>query len=185
MATIQESLQNWTEEVRNDFEQRRDAAADRTRTFVRDMPYAALGAAVHNVERVRKSVRYVFEAPSRAVESARRSPERMQEVFEQRAERGRRIVDRVSERDGIDKAAEQAKTARSKAKGLGTSVTRVFRTAAEAFEDAAEATFEPQDNRPYEERTMDELRELASERAIVGRSGMNKKQLVSALRKSS
>ena len=185
MASIQENLQSWTDDVRSDFEQRREEAADRTRAFVRDMPYAALGAAMHNVERVREGVRYVFEAPSRAVESARRSPERIQEAFEQRAERGRRIVNRVSERDGVEKAAEQAKTARGKAKGLGTSVSRVFRTAVEALEDATEATFDPQDSRPYEERTVDELRELASEREIAGRSSMNKSQLIRALRKSS
>ena len=35
---------------------------------------------------------------------------------------------------------------------------------------------------PYEERTRDELRELAKEREIVGRGSMTKKELIEALR---
>lgn len=184
MATIQENIQSWREEVRADFEQRAEEASERTRKFVREVPYAAVGAAVHNVERVRKAAKSAFEMPSRVVESARQSPERLRDAFEARAERGRRIIDRVSARDGLDKATDQAKNVRSQARGLGTSVRRVFEAAAEALEDATEATFDPQDNRPYEERTLDELRTLAAEREIAGRSSMNKKQLVTALRRS-
>ena len=38
------------------------------------------------------------------------------------------------------------------------------------------------DSRPYEERTVEELNELAREREISGRSTMNKAQLIEALR---
>jgi hypothetical protein len=38
------------------------------------------------------------------------------------------------------------------------------------------------DTRPYEERTLEEIRRLASERKIDGRSKMNKAQLIRELR---
>ena len=38
------------------------------------------------------------------------------------------------------------------------------------------------DSRPYDERTVEELNELAREREISGRSTMNKAQLIKALR---
>lgn len=182
MATLQEDIQSWTDELRTDLEQRAEKAGERTREVVRALPYAALGATVHNINQVRHGVRSAFEAPSRALDSLRRSPKALHTTFEQRTAQGRRIVDRVSERDGIEHATEQARAARSKAKGFGTSFGRVFESAAEALEDAAEAVFDPQDTRPYEERTLSELRALATDRSITGRSSMNKKQLIAALR---
>lgn len=184
MARMQENLRDWSDELRNDLSERRADAAARTQEFIKSLPYAAVGATVHNVERVRNGMKYVFEMPSRVLQSTKESPERIRETYEARVERGRRVVSRVSNRDAVGKAADQVRTATSKTKGVRTSLRRAARSAAEAVEDAAEAAFEPQDARSYEDRTYEELRDLAAERDIAGRSSMNKGQLIKALRKA-
>lgn len=58
---------------------------------------------------------------------------------------------------------------------------RTRRQAEDTARKAAAAIEEP-DYRPYEERTLDELRDLASERDVDGRSTMSKAELIEALR---
>jgi len=55
------------------------------------------------------------------------------------------------------------------------------RRAAQATHTAREA-IDDRDGRAYEDRTRDELYELASDREIEGRSAMNKAELIAALR---
>lgn len=57
----------------------------------------------------------------------------------------------------------------------------VRESASELIHDVRTRIAEP-DVRPYEERTLEELYQLAQEREIDGRSQMNKPQLIAALR---
>lgn len=186
MAGIQETLRDWSDDMRTDLGERSEQARKDAGEFIRTLPYAALGTTVHTVEQTREMVKYGFELPSRVLRSTAKSasPEALKETYEARVERGRRVYGRISERDAVEQAEKQFRNATKKTKGVATSMRRAARDAAAAVEDVAEAAFDPQDARAYEDRTFVELRELASEREISGRSGMNKKQLIKALRKS-
>jgi len=77
-----------------------------------------------------------------------------------------------------DKAIEAVDQAGS-ALGKGR---REAREAAGSAARSARKAIENPDSRPYEERTRDELYELAAEREIEGRSSMRKAELIAALR---
>lgn len=189
MTTLQETLQDFRKSVRESIEERRarrrqqaSKIADNILVKARAMPYAALGSTAQTLERGRKVASDVFGLPGRLLDGARHAPDRLSEAFDVRAERGRRIVSRVTGRNAVQKAAHQYDSARSRSRAATTSVRKAAKATAEAIEEAAEAAFDHQDTRPYEERTLEELRSLASERRISGRSGMNKAALIEALR---
>ena len=177
MAATQ-SMTKTLSEAFDDLREQANTAADGARRDVgrtiQNLPYAMLGSLSLGVQRTKRAVNRVFELPGRTVDRARTAPERIREAYRERVEAGEDLVDRVRGRKSVQDARKQARSARNATKRAATATAR-------AVSDAV-ASVDPTDNRSYEDRTLEELRELASEREIEGRSQMNKKQLIRALR---
>ena len=144
------------------------------RDSARHLPYAALGSLSVGVGRSRQALVQVAKWPTLVADRVRSAPDRLREGYRDRVEAGHELVDRVSGRKSV-------RTARKQAKRATTAARNAAGAAARAVSDAA-ASIDPADTRPYEERTVGELRELATARNIGRRSEMNKKQLIRALR---
>jgi hypothetical protein len=128
--------------------------------------------------------------------------------FDGLAKRGRGLVGSVRDSAAVRQAVGQTRTARSRVKAAGTSVGRAAEDTAKAVDragtivadrtepgtgqqTAARRTGTPTPTggrrggavRPYEERTVDELRDRARELGIEGFSTMTKDELIAALRR--
>jgi len=82
-------------------------------------------------------------------------------------------ADKVAET--FDRVVEKAEDAMRKGR-------REAQDKAEAASRAVHRAIGDNDGRPYEDRTRDELYDLAAEREIEGRSAMRKSELIAALR---
>jgi len=166
----------------------------KVRSFAAAMPYVALGLVAKTMRRGSEVLAYAAAAPFRLaraataaprtlLRTARRVPGRAVDTLRKSEATGRRTLDRVVGRKSAARAQEQFRAARSKAKSVTTSARKAVKASATAVADAARTTVDPRDSRPYEDRTRQELYGLACEREVPGRSEMNKKQLIKALRR--
>jgi hypothetical protein len=167
------------------------------RTLVRDSAYVTLGVGDLAVSIVRnfgeKAAELRAEAPNtiksgvhpRQV-SARveRRLERLRSgatsEYERLNERGRSLAEGIQTSSSTRKAFDQVGTARSQVKAATTSVTRASKLVGEAAEDSVEKVG---DDTPvdYDAKNLEELKEMARQRDITGRSSMNRDELVEAL----
>jgi hypothetical protein len=169
-------------------------------TIARDSAYAWIGAGDFAVSVVRhlgeKAAELRADAPQAvrsgvdprevagAVErSLTRARTDVTREFERLSDRGRGLVESIQRSGATRQAVSQFGTARSQVKAAATSAGRATRKAGEAVEDTVERVG---DDSPvdYDAKNLDELKEIARERQISGRSSMNRDQLVSALENS-
>jgi len=134
------------------------------RDSARNLPYAALGSISVGARRGRVALTRLAGWPVAVLDRVRSAPDRLRKSYRDRVEAGHELVDRVSGRKSV-------RTARTQVKRATTAAQNAAGAAARAVSDAA-ASIDPADTRPYEDRTVSDLRELATARSIEGRSEM-------------
>lgn len=162
--------------------------------LLRDSGYATIGATDAAVSYVRQlgakaselrgNVRSLsLPAPTDVSSSLRELGDGVEQQFEALAGRGREVVASLQANRTTQEANERARIARSQVKAAATSVRRAGAAATDAVEEAADEVGSA--NGPdYAAMTVDELRSVARERDIDGRSEMNKAELIAALQQA-
>lgn len=157
------------------------------------------------MNRVNEAVRGLRDALEDAVggigEQAQRRADEAEEGFDSLADRGRRLVGRVSRQPAVTQAQQDVVQAQrgvkgavtsagtntgqamSKVKAAGTMSAKATDSVTEAAQTVAKEVAGTRHDKPLSEHTKAQLYELATERDIQGRSSMNKDELLAALKK--
>jgi hypothetical protein len=171
---------------------------DRAAAFVRSLNEVRVEAPEKLVELRRQAPEYVRTVRTQTVSTAQTLRDQARSQFDELAELGRKRAESIRRTRKTREARDQVDATRSQVKAAATSLGRAVGTNVEAAAKIVEKAGttvsnrrQPQrtqpaaDQRPYEERTVEELRERAAELNIEGRSQMSKDELVKALRDAS
>lgn len=174
-----------------------DRAERNVRNIVRDSAYVTLGVGDLAVSIVRnvgeKAAELRAEAPNTLKtqvdprQVSARIERRLEQIlngatteYERLGVRGRSLVEGIQTSRSTRKAADQVGNAQSQMKAAATSVARASKLVGDAAEESVERVG---DDTPvdYDAKNLEELKEMARERDITGRSSMNRDDLIKAL----